>query len=77
MSERSILAEARTPEGTRVVLFEDTWLLHVLNPDGGHIELEPHLKDVLDAVESSDHRDPTAGRIASVSSSGTWDLADG
>jgi hypothetical protein len=58
MSERPILAETRTPEGTRVVLFEDTWLLHVLNPDGGHVELEPHLKGVLDTVESSDHREP-------------------
>lgn len=40
MSERPILAEARTPEGTRVVLFEDTWLRHILLPnrqaDGQH-----------------------------------------
>jgi NAD(P)-dependent dehydrogenase (short-subunit alcohol dehydrogenase family) len=30
MSKRPILAEMRTPEGTRVVLFEDTWLRHIL-----------------------------------------------
>lgn len=55
---RPILAETATVEGTRVVLFEDTWLLHVLNPDHGHAELEPHLKAVLDAIGSPDHREP-------------------
>jgi hypothetical protein len=40
------------------VLFEDTWLLHILNPDDGHAELEPHLKAVLGALESPDHREP-------------------
>jgi hypothetical protein len=39
MSARPILAEARTPEGTRVVLFEDTWLRHILDPRDGHDEL--------------------------------------
>jgi hypothetical protein len=58
MSERPILAETRTPEGVRVVLFEDTWLLHVLNPDGGHIELEPHLAAVLAVLLDPDHREP-------------------
>ncbi len=58
MSERPILAETRTPDGVRVVLFEDTWLMHILNPDGGHAELEPHLKAVLDTLASPDHREP-------------------
>jgi hypothetical protein len=57
MSERPILAETRTPDGTRVVLFRDTWLLHILSPDGGHGELEPHLKAVLDVLNSPDHRE--------------------
>jgi hypothetical protein len=56
--DRSILAETTIPEGTRVVLFEDTWRLHVLNPDHGHAELEPHLKAVLAALSSPDHREP-------------------
>jgi hypothetical protein len=58
MSERTILAETRTPGGVRVVLFEDTWLLHILNPDDGHTELEPHRQAVLDAIDSPDHREP-------------------
>jgi hypothetical protein len=52
MSRRPILAEARTPDGVRVVLFEDTWLIHILNPDGGHAELEPYLQAVLDTRPS-------------------------
>lgn len=31
----------------RVVLFEDTWLRHILLPQQGHPELEPHLAAVL------------------------------
>jgi hypothetical protein len=58
MNDRPILAETRTPDGSRVVIFEDTWLMHILNPDGGHAELEPHLKAVLDTVASPDHREP-------------------
>ncbi len=58
MSGRPILAETRTPDGLRVVLFEDTWLMHILNPDGGHAEREPHLKAVLEALASPDHREP-------------------
>jgi hypothetical protein len=57
MSEQPILAETRTPDGVRVVLFEDTWLMHILNPDGGHPELEPHLKAVLDTLASPDYRE--------------------
>ena len=58
MKERPILAETATPEGMRVVLFEDTWLLHVLDPQVGHVELESHLGAVLDAIASPDHREP-------------------
>jgi len=41
-----------------VVLFEDTWLHHILDPHGGHTELEPYLQVVLDVVGSADHREP-------------------
>jgi hypothetical protein len=44
----------------RVVLFEDTWLRHVLDPHSGHAELEPHLEAVLEAIASPDHREPDA-----------------
>jgi len=57
MAERSILAEAVNPDGVRVVLFEDTWLRHILNPRSGHAELEPHLKAVLEAIASPEHRE--------------------
>ena len=57
-SERPILGDARTPDGTRVVLFQDTWLLHILNPASGHAELEPHLASVLQVLELPDHREP-------------------
>jgi hypothetical protein len=64
MSERAILAETRTPEGTRVVLFEDTWLRHILLPQQGHPELEPHLTAVLAVLPNPDHRelDPRPSR---------------
>lgn len=55
MTGRPIMAEAVTADGVRVVLFEDTWLRHILNPRSGHAELEPHLKVVLEAIESPDH----------------------
>jgi hypothetical protein len=58
MKERPILAETRTPQGIRVVLFEDTWVLHVLDPQSGHAELEPHLRAVLDTIAVPDHREP-------------------
>lgn len=58
VSERPILAEARTPEGTRVVLFEDTWFRHILLPREGHPELEPHLAAVLAVLPDPDHREP-------------------
>jgi hypothetical protein len=54
---RSILAETTAPEGTRVVLFEDTWHRHVLRSHG---ELEPHLQDVVDTIASPDHREDDA-----------------
>jgi hypothetical protein len=57
VSARPILAETSTPDGVRVVLFADTWLLHILNPHDGHPELEPHLKAVLDTLGSPDHRE--------------------
>lgn len=58
MNDRPILAETATPDGTRVVLFEDTWRVHVLGPQEGHLELEPHLEAVLAAVAGPDHREP-------------------
>jgi hypothetical protein len=58
VSERPILAERNTPDGVRVVLFEDTWLLHILDPHDGHDELQSHLKAVMDALGSPDHREP-------------------
>lgn len=57
MSERPILDETTTPEGVRVVLFQDTWQEHILRPESGHGELEPHLHAVLEAVSSPDHRE--------------------
>ncbi|HXQ00158.1 MAG TPA: hypothetical protein VN845_08855 [Solirubrobacteraceae bacterium] len=57
MSERPILAETRTPEGTRVVLFEDTWLRHILLPQHGHPELEHYLTAVLALLPDPDHRE--------------------
>jgi hypothetical protein len=41
-----------------VVLFEETWLWHVLDPHSGHAELEPHLQAVLGTVSAPDHREP-------------------
>ena len=54
---RLILGETTAPEGTRVVLYEDTWHRHVLRSHG---ELEPHLRDVLDTIASPDHRENDA-----------------
>jgi hypothetical protein len=53
-----ILAETTTSYGMRVVLFEDTWLLHILTPQNGHPELAPHLPVVLATVTQPDHREP-------------------
>lgn len=58
MTARSVLAETVTPEGVRVVLFEDTWLRHVLNPHSGHAELGTHLAAILSCVATPDHREP-------------------
>lgn len=57
MNDRPILAETTTPEGQRVVLFRDTWEQHILNPDHGHVELEPHLAAILAAIDAPDHRE--------------------
>jgi hypothetical protein len=43
-----------------VVLFEDTWLRHVLDPHSGHVELEPHLGAVLEAITAPDRREADA-----------------
>jgi hypothetical protein len=58
VSDRPILAETTTPDGLRVVLYEDTWRDHVLHPDDGHVELTQHLDAVLAAVSTPDHREP-------------------
>jgi hypothetical protein len=58
VKQRSILTETETPEGVRVVLFEDTWRLHILDPGDGHSELEPHLDVVMTAASAPDHREP-------------------
>ena len=60
MRDRSVLAETATPEGVRVILFEDTWVLHILDPRSGHGELEHHLPAVLDSIASPDHREADA-----------------
>jgi hypothetical protein len=46
-----------TPEGVRVVLFEDTWRGHILDPHG-HPELESYLHVVLAVIAEPDHREP-------------------
>jgi hypothetical protein len=43
VNDRPVLAEATTPDGVRVVLFEDTWRDHILDPEAGHAELAPYL----------------------------------
>lgn len=47
-----------------MVLFEDTWLRHILLPQYGHPELEPHLTAVLAVLSDPDHRemDPRPSR---------------
>jgi hypothetical protein len=52
---RPIRAETITPEGTRVVLYKDTWHTHILDR---HDEIEPHLDAVLAAVHAPEHREP-------------------
>lgn len=54
---RAIEVETRTPDGTRVVLFADTWSEHILAPTG-HTELISHLDAVLSVVSSPDAREP-------------------
>jgi hypothetical protein len=50
---RPIRAETTTPEGTRVILYKDTWRLHLLDR---HDEMEPYLDAALDAVSEPEHR---------------------
>jgi hypothetical protein len=57
VSDRPVLAEATTPEGGRVVLFEDTWREHILDPEAGHAEMAPHLDGLLAAIVAPDHRE--------------------
>jgi hypothetical protein len=54
---RPVRGSTNTPDGTRVVLFEDTWTQHILDLEN-HPELAVHLNDVLAAVASPDHREP-------------------
>ena len=56
--QRPIRAETATPEGVRVVLFEDTWEEHILEPGDGHDELAAHLDAVLAAISAPDLREP-------------------
>ena len=77
MSERPILAETKTPEGKRVVLFEDTWLRHILLPQQGHPELEPHLAALLAVLPDPIIASRTHDRRASASSSRMSALASG
>ena len=58
MTERRLLVEARTPDGVRVVLYEDTWHAHILEPRHGHAELAAHLDAVLGTIVAPDHREP-------------------
>jgi hypothetical protein len=58
MTERAVLAETTMTDGTRVVLFTDTWHQHILDPREGHGELAAHLDAVLATVSRPDHREP-------------------
>jgi hypothetical protein len=58
VATRNILAEAKTPDGVRVVLFEDTWREHITEPGEGHPEIESYLGDVLGTVSSPDYHEP-------------------
>jgi hypothetical protein len=64
MATRDIQAETNTPDGRRVMLFEDTWREHITDPREGHPEIEPHLDAVLATVSQPDYHEPDvrAGR---------------
>jgi len=66
-----------TPEGVRVVLFEGTWVGHVLDRQRGHPELEGHLDVVLVAVSAPDHRERDPRPAREPFSRSTLVLADG
>jgi hypothetical protein len=51
-----VRAETLTPDGIRVVLFEDTWSDHIIAPSG-HPELGSHLYAVMATITSPDHRE--------------------
>ena len=55
MSARTVLGETATRDGTRVVIYEDTWREHILDPRAGHAELRSHLKAVLATIAAPDH----------------------
>ena len=57
MTGRRLLAEATTPDGVRVALYEDTWRLHILDPGQGHGELAAHIDAVLGTIAAPDHRE--------------------
>ena len=57
MNDRPVLAEASTLDGVRVVLFEDTWRDHILDPEAGHAEMAPYLDALLAAIATPDHRE--------------------
>ena len=71
MNDRPVLAEVTTPDGVRVVLFEDTWRDHILDPEAGHAELAPYLHALLAAIVTPDHREQDERPVASASSSRT------
>jgi hypothetical protein len=60
VSEGSIIAEARNPEGHLVQLHRAAWE-HVLHQ---HVEMEDYLADTMSAIASPDSREPDlrAGR---------------
>lgn len=58
MTKRRVLTEATMPDGVRVVLYEDTWREHILDPREGHAELAAHLDAVLATISVPDHREP-------------------
>jgi hypothetical protein len=62
VNDRPVLAEATTPDGIRVVVFEDTWRHHILDPRVGHAEMAPYLDALLAVIATPDHREPDERR---------------
>ncbi len=40
-----------------MVLFEDTWRDHILDPEVGHAEMAPYLDALLAVIATPDHRE--------------------